>query len=619
MQKIIKTESFFMVFVLILLTVFSATFVETYAASITTAYIEGTNVGVRETPSSKNENNLIERVSNISATVLEQVVVKVSDKNNASGKDETWLKVSYVKDDKTKTGYVFYNTDYIRLVTYDPDASFESKLKAFPESYRDALRKLHAEYPNWEFIPDPVNDSFSNAVAEQMKSNRKLVSLSSHPISWRSMGLGAYDWSTNAWTNIEGGWTGASKEIISYYMDPRNFLNADEIYMFMEQSYNADVQNKDGVSKIIKDTFMEKKYTPASGETGKGSYLTVIMTAAKKSGVSPYIIASKIRQEQGVKGTSDLISGKYKGYEGYYNFFNVSATGSTSTQVIKNGLKYAKSKDWDTRYKSILGGAEFLAANYIAKGQDTYYYQDFNVHNGGTHQYAQAVHDAYNKGVSLASTYKSDKDFSLSFIIPVYTNMPSTAYKMPAKSDKKNNYYLKTLKVSGLTPSFSMFTNKYDLEVSKDTAIKVAAVSGAKITSSQTVSLKKGDNKVQIKVKAETGSTNTYVINVSASRACTLYLNSSGKIPDSNSSSSSSSSSSNTSSTTKVMIGDVNINGKIDIIDLAAIKLHLLKMEGKELKGDASVAADVNKDKKITIVDLAAVKMHLLEIKFIEQ
>ena len=67
------------------------------------------------------------------------------------------------------------------------------------------------------------------------------------------------------------------------------------------------------------------------------------------------------------------------------------------------------------------------------------------------------------------------------------------------------------------------------------------------------------------------------------------------------------------------MKGDVNKNGKIDIIDLAAVKLHLLKMKGKELKDTALIAADVNKDEKISIVDLAAVKMHLLGKKLIEQ
>ena len=103
-------------------------------------------------------------------------------------------------------------------------------------------------------------------------------------------------------------------------MDPRNFLDSKSVYMFLQQSYNAAVQNEDGVRKIIKGTFMEKNYTPASGEPGGGDYAKVIMLAAKESGVSPYIIASKIRQEQGVNGTSSLISGTYSGYKGYYNF-----------------------------------------------------------------------------------------------------------------------------------------------------------------------------------------------------------------------------------------------------------------------------------------------------------
>ena len=292
MSQTVKSASLLLAFVFFILTVFAAPV--TNAATITTVYINGTDVRVRSTPSTENNNNIIEKISNTSATLLE--------------KSGDWLKISYVKDGETRSGYVFYDPSYIDLRTYNPDADFETKISAFPESYRNALRTLHAQYPSWEFIPDPVNTSFSDAVAAQMKNMRKQVQMSSQPISWRSMGLGAYDWNNSTWVSSNGGWTGASREIIAYYMDPRNFLNSKEIYMFLEQSYNSAVQNEAGVKKIISGTFLENNYTPASGEPGGGSYLKVIMQAAKESNVSPYVIASKIIQEQGTKGTSGLIS-----------------------------------------------------------------------------------------------------------------------------------------------------------------------------------------------------------------------------------------------------------------------------------------------------------------------
>ena len=590
MSQTVKSASLLLAFVFFILTVFAAPV--TNAATITTVYINGTDVRVRSTPSTENNNNIIEKISNTSATLLE--------------KSGDWLKISYVKDGETRSGYVFYDPSYIDLRTYNPDADFETKISAFPESYRNALRTLHAQYPSWEFIPDPVNTSFSDAVAAQMKNMRKQVQMSSQPISWRSMGLGAYDWNNSTWVSSNGGWTGASREIIAYYMDPRNFLNSKEIYMFLEQSYNSAVQNEAGVKKIISGTFLENNYTPASGEPGGGSYLKVIMQAAKESNVSPYVIASKIIQEQGTKGTSGLISGTYGGYTGYYNFFNIGAYGSTNADVIKNGLERAKANGWNTRYKSILGGSEFLNRNYISVGQNTYYYQDFNVHGGGTHQYAQAVHDAYNKGTKLAVAYASKPELKLSFHIPVFADMPDSASAKPIWDDSKNNYYFSEISVSGLTPSFSMYTYSYDLAVTGNTAVKVKTVSGATLASKSSYSLKEGDNQVVISVKSETGSTNDYTIYVNASKACTLYITSDGKLP-----------SGVEDNSTSVMLGDPSGDGKISVLDLAKIKMHILDIN--TLAGNAFDAADINKDGKVSTIDLARVKMHLVGAKTIEQ
>jgi beta-N-acetylglucosaminidase len=61
------------------------------------------------------------------------------------------------------------------------------------------------------------------------------------------------------------------------------------------------------------------------------NYATAFMEIAKAVNVSPYHLASRVRQEQGVNGTSPLISGTYAGYEGYYNYFNHGAYGTGNT------------------------------------------------------------------------------------------------------------------------------------------------------------------------------------------------------------------------------------------------------------------------------------------------
>lgn len=607
-----KILSVFIVSVLIV-TSFTGVFtLQTSASTIITAYIEGTDVRVRSTPSTASSSSIIEKISNTSATVLESV-------KNSEG---LWYKITYHNGRKQITGYIFYDSSYIRIVEYNPDASFEEKLKAFPESYHTALKTLHAAYPNWEFIPDPVAIAFSDAVAQQSANMRKQVQINSNTVSWRSMGQGSYDWSKNKWNDDNGGWTGASREIIAYYMDSRNFLNSSEIFQFMQQTYNNQTTEAE-VNKVIAGTFMEKGYTAKSGDIYGGSYAKALIAAGKASGIDPCALAAAIIQEQGSKGSSSLISGTYKGYEGYYNFFNVGASGSNTTEVIVKGLTYAKNAGWNSVPNSIIGGAEFYKKGYITrynnalKNQDTYYYQDFNVHNTNSncgcikadlskcdcdlwHQYAQAVHDASSKGAILKKAYQSSKNSKLKFRIPIFTDMPSSPSPKPAQSTKRNNYYFSDISVSGLTPSFRMFEYCYSLYVTGNTTVYVNPVAGATYAGNQSYSLKKGDNTVSLKVKSETGYITDYVINVQATKACTLTV--STKSPP--------------ASTVSVKRGDTNGDGNITIRDLANIRLHLLGIT--KLKGDNLTGADTNGDGNITIRDLANIRLHLLGISILK-
>ncbi len=147
-----------------------------------------------------------------------------------------------------------------------------------------------------------------------------------------------------------------------------------------------------------------------------------ISTAAAETKLSPLFIASLIIVEQGTKGTSSLISGSYPGYEGYYNFFNVGASGQSEEDIVKSGLEYAKAHGWNSISSSILGGAKVCANGYISCGQDTYYYMDFNVVLGDyNHQYATAIYDAYNKGRRISNSCKNNKNAIFEFVIPVFT------------------------------------------------------------------------------------------------------------------------------------------------------------------------------------------------------
>ncbi len=125
------------------------------------------------------------------------------------------------------------------------------------------------------------------------------------------------------------------------------------------------------------------------------------MNAGAQSGVSPYVLAAMILQEQGNNGTSPLISGSYSGYEGYYNFFNVEAYQSGSMSAIEMGLRYASQsgsygRPWNTVEKSIRGGAQNYGDNYVKAGQNTFYLKKFNVQGANLykHQYMSNIQGA---------------------------------------------------------------------------------------------------------------------------------------------------------------------------------------------------------------------------------
>ena len=322
------------------------------------------------------------------------------------GDGDLWYKVNC----NNIVGYLYKG--WVRITYYDED--FEKNLSNFPSEYHDSLRALHNEYPNWRFFAEPTGCTYSEALDNEYcpgegKRPRKLVELTYMGEDWRDprakLPNGSYE-------NAEGNrWTYASRMAISYFMNPLNFLNSNDIFMFLQLSYNQETHTRDMLKTVVFNTFLDED-----------KYLDAIMEAAATTKLSPLAIASIILVEQG-KGGSSLISGNYPGYEGYYNFFNIGASGLTNDEIVKSGLEYAKKQEWNSISASIIGGAKASTNAYISAGQDTYYYMDYNVVIGDyNHQYATAIYDAYNKGRRLASSCKINKNAVLDFIIPVFSS-----------------------------------------------------------------------------------------------------------------------------------------------------------------------------------------------------
>ena len=158
--------------------------------------------------------------------------------------------------------------------------------------------------------------------------------------------------------------------------------------------------------------------------------------------VSPFHLACRVYQEQG-EGKSPLISGNYTevpAYKGYYNYYNIGASGTTTKQVIESGLARAVKEGWNSHYASLKGGAGIIAKNYILRGQDTLYLQKFDVDNSDgtlfTHQYMQNISAPETESSMVRRAYVETGSLNNSFVfkIPVYDNMPSAACPVPGQS-----------------------------------------------------------------------------------------------------------------------------------------------------------------------------------------
>ena len=291
---------------------------------------------------------------------------------------------------------------------------------------KEMLQTLKKQHPNWNFKILYTDIEWSDAIANEYvghgSSPRNLVPAnnSNYDGEWICKVCGANK------TYDSGNWHCASEAAIAYMIDPRNSTNYSDIFQFMQLSYSdCNVQT---IRTMVAGTFLNNE-----------SYINAIVEAAKKYNVNAYYIVARILQEQGKSGSTLSSGNGYKGqYVGYYNVFNIGASGSGQENVILNGLKKAQSYGWTSMEKSIMGGTEIIAQRYISRGQDTLYFQKFDVENSDGnlywHQYMQNILAAQKEGQTLRKTFESvgSTEAAYTFIIPLYKNMPSSASSRPS-------------------------------------------------------------------------------------------------------------------------------------------------------------------------------------------
>ena len=389
--------------------------------------------------------------------------VKILDVAEDQGRN-IWFRITYEQENATAQGYI--RRDYLayseerildwesQYLTSAPKRRALSMARAtsypdvdqFPESYQDALYQLKSNHPNWIFVKMNTGLNWNTVVSNESVYGRNLIYAKTSLDSWMT---GMYNQT----------WANASEGIIKYYLDPRNFLTESGIFQFEQLTYNPSYHTVNSIQSILTGTFME-----GSVEGTTVSYAETFELVAKQTQVSPFLLASRVRQEQGVNGTSPLISGKYSGYEGYYNYYNIGASGKNEKEEIENGLKKAKEEGWNSRTSSLLGGARFLVQGYVFQGQDTLYLQKFDVddrYNGlYWHQYMQNVQAPTSEAQTTYQAYKKCgvSENAFVFKIPIYDNMPAAACAKPVAKDQIT---LNTNEISGLPVSETVTLSAY--------------------------------------------------------------------------------------------------------------------------------------------------------------
>ena len=598
------------------------------------------------------------------------------DKNAGSGNGCTsaWYKVQY----GSSVGYVcsqFAKIEVVEEINPDDYKEYSEYLKklGFPDSYITKLVELHAKYPEWQFKVMNIDLNFDKFVSiEYNPDGLSLIEDTGRYFDgYKSLDSWSYNYLTNVfYTGFEGGgdvWYAASKQTIAYYIDPRNFLDSQHIFMFETLSYNNSYHTKEGIQAMLKGTFMETGY---ADEENKKTFADAFIDAALKYNVSPYVLVSRVIQEVGAKG-STIVSGTVSGYEGYYNFYNIKAAGTSASETIAKGLQYAKEQGWNTKYKAIIGGASFLVKDYISAGQDTLYLQKWDVFgpNYGAHQYMQNIQAPYTESVK---TYKGYNNMDLLgnafvFTIPVFKNMPSET-KLPDKGNPNN--YLSSLSVNG-SYLFDKATTKTEFDLNLDMSTTSIMIDATKVYSKSvvsgtgSVSLKGEKQTIPITVTAQNGDVRIYNINVTRSGEVAIAISeilrlleikndgsymygfelgtdiSSIKksIIDKESKAEVSSFDKNGKSKTSgiiasgdkikiktaseekeytiIIYGDVNGDGKISSADYIMVKNHI--MDVTKLGTLEQALADANKDGKVSSADYITIKNHIMDVKKIVQ
>ena len=202
--------------------------------------------------------------------------------------------------------------------------TFETEMdnQGFSESYKKYLRNLYYNYPNWKFVALNTGIEWSSAIKAEIP--KSCIEVSSGHATNEGCG------------NESSNWAMASSDAVKYFMDPRNFLDKESIFMFEDLSSHSNV-TESMVQRILNGTFMAGK-----SEIDNMNYATIFLNAGKDNNVNPVYLASLSLQEVGINGSMQTRGESFEWYglkySSLYNFYNIGATGQFTA---RGGLVWA--------------------------------------------------------------------------------------------------------------------------------------------------------------------------------------------------------------------------------------------------------------------------------------
>ena len=251
-------------FYLFLITLLLTPGIYANAEKVTTGRVAATNnLNIRSGPGT-GYNKVGTAIYNTYITILEY-------SSTGNGCNDKWVKIlsssnvqgyvcsTYLADIETKDVVETPLTPTGERMANMTDEEFETYLteQGFPETYKVKLRALHKKHPTWIFKGVKSKYNWTAALNTQDISGTSLLNVNPTYAAngyegYLSTAAADYNHNTDKFIAHDGTyWFQANRKTIAYYLDPRNFLDEKQIFMFEELFYYPSYQTLDLVKYTL--------------------------------------------------------------------------------------------------------------------------------------------------------------------------------------------------------------------------------------------------------------------------------------------------------------------------------------------------------------------------------